>query len=143
MFDRFLNNIPLDYLSCFAVVLRGIHGKVDICLTDYNIYSKLRIFPYSEAINGSITFKLTKVLQRLKKNDQLLNLMLLFFFHFLCFQYSNGACFTFYTHQTSGTLCAHAIARIKWRRLVNAFFKTIHDCESLLQADKLLSQLKF
>ena len=39
--------MPLDYLSCFAMVLRGIHGKVDICQTDHSIPSKLRIFPYS------------------------------------------------------------------------------------------------
>ena len=33
MFDR----MSVDYLSCFAVVLRGIHGNVDICQTDYSI----------------------------------------------------------------------------------------------------------
>ena len=32
-FDRVLN-MPLDYSSCFAVVQRGIHGKVDICQND-------------------------------------------------------------------------------------------------------------
>ena len=26
--------MPLDYLSCFAVVLREMHGNVDICQTD-------------------------------------------------------------------------------------------------------------
>ena len=46
--------MPLDYLSCFAVVL--------IYQTDYSILSKLRIFPYSEFIHGSTTFK-----ERLKK----------------------------------------------------------------------------
>ena len=30
MLDKVLN-IPLDYLSCFAVVLIGIHRKFDIC----------------------------------------------------------------------------------------------------------------
>ena len=53
--------MPLDYLSCFAVVLRGIHGEVDICQIDYSVHSKLRTFPYSEVIHGSTTFKLTKV----------------------------------------------------------------------------------
>ena len=78
--------MPLDYLSCFSVVLRGVHWKVDICQTDYySIHSKLRIFPYSEVMHGSSTFKLTKGQQRLKKNDQLLNWMFLFFFRFLCF----------------------------------------------------------
>ena len=78
MFDRVLN-MPLDYLSCFAMILRGIHRKVDICQTDYSIVSKLRIFPYSKVIHGSATFKLTKGLERLKKNNQLLNLIFLFF----------------------------------------------------------------
>ena len=50
MFDRVLN-MPLDYLSCFAMALRGIHEKVDICQT-YSIHAKLSIFPYSEVIYG-------------------------------------------------------------------------------------------
>ena len=65
------------------MVLKGIHGKVDICQTDYTIHSKLRIFPYSKVIHGSTTFKLMKGLLRLKKNDQLLNLI--FFISFLYF----------------------------------------------------------
>ena len=85
MLDRILN-MPLDYLTYFAVVLRGIHGKVDICQTDYSIHSKLRIFAYSEVIHGKPTFKLTKGLQSLKKNDQLLNLMFLFVLSFSSFQ---------------------------------------------------------
>ena len=85
MFDRALNK-PLEYLSCFAVVLRGIHRKVDICQTNYSILSKLRICPYSEVIHGSTTFKLTKSLKRLNKTDQLLNLMFLFTISFPSFQ---------------------------------------------------------
>ena len=49
--------MPLDYLSCFAVILRGKHKKVDICQTGYSI---MRLFPYSELVHGSTTFKLTK-----------------------------------------------------------------------------------
>ena len=76
--------MPLDCSSCIAVVLRGVHGKVHIYQIDYSIHSKLKIFPYSKAIHGTLTFKLTKGLQRLKKNDQILNLMFLFLF-FLSF----------------------------------------------------------
>ena len=50
MLDRFLK-IALDYLSCFAVVLREIHGNADICQTDYKIHLKLEFFRYSEIIN--------------------------------------------------------------------------------------------
>ena len=50
----------LDYLSCFAVVLKGIHVKVDICQTDNDFHSKLRIFSYSEVMHGSATFRFTK-----------------------------------------------------------------------------------
>ena len=57
MLDRVLI-MPLDYLSCFAVVLRGIHQKIDICQT--YIRSKLRIFPYSGVTHVSATFKLKK-----------------------------------------------------------------------------------
>ena len=59
MFDR-VPNMPLDYLRCLAVVLRGIHGKVDICKNDYSIHAILRIFSNSEVINGSTEFKLMK-----------------------------------------------------------------------------------
>ena len=59
MFDMVLN-MPLDYLSCLTVILKGIDGKVDICQTDYSIHSKLNNFPYSEVIHGSTAFKLTK-----------------------------------------------------------------------------------
>ena len=54
--------MPLVYLSCFAVVLRGIHGKVGLSETDHSIHSKLRNYPYSEAevMHGCTTFKLTK-----------------------------------------------------------------------------------
>ena len=85
MFDRVLN-MPLDYLSYFAMVLKRIHGKVDISQTDYSIHSKL-IFPYSEIIHGSTTLKLMKgQQQRLKNNHQPLNLMFLFFLSFSSFQ---------------------------------------------------------
>ena len=49
MFDRVVN-MPLDYLSCFAVVLRKMHGDVNICQTDYTIHSKLEFSPFSEVI---------------------------------------------------------------------------------------------
>ena len=52
--------MPLDYLSCFAMVLREIHGNVDKCQDDYSIDSKLDFSTYFEVINGSTTFKLTK-----------------------------------------------------------------------------------
>ena len=78
--------MPLDYLSCFAVVLRGIHVKVDIRQIFYSIHSKLRIFPYSEVTNRSTTFMLMKGQQRLKNTDQLLNLMFLFFLSFSSLQ---------------------------------------------------------
>ena len=52
------------------------------------IYAKLyslhtKNFPSSEVIHGITTFKLIKNWQRLKKNDQLLNLMFLFFQFFI------------------------------------------------------------
>ena len=50
--------MPLDYLSCFTVVLRGIHGKFDICRTEYSIHSKLRIF------NTQTNERLTKVKEK-------------------------------------------------------------------------------
>ena len=61
--------MPLAYRSCFALALRGIHGKVDICQTDYNT-----------------TLKPMKGCQRLNENDQLLSLMFLFFLSFCLFQ---------------------------------------------------------
>ena len=69
----------VDYLSCFAVVLRNIHGNVDICQTDYSIHSKLEFSPYSEVIHESKSFNLTKDYQRLKEDGQLFNLMILLY----------------------------------------------------------------
>ena len=63
MLDRVLN-MPLDYLSCFVVVLREIHGNVDICQNDHSIHSKLSIFPYSEVIHGSTIYGGHKSLQK-------------------------------------------------------------------------------
>ena len=51
--------MSLGYLSCLAVIPGGIHGKVDVCQTDFSIYSKGGIFLYSEVAHGSKTFKLT------------------------------------------------------------------------------------
>ena len=54
--------IPLDHLSCFPVVVTGIHRKVDMCQTDYSIHSELRVLPYSEGkYNIQANEKLTKV----------------------------------------------------------------------------------
>ena len=58
MFDRVLN-MPVNCLSSFAMVLSGIHGKVDICQTDNSIHSKRKISPYAEVIWGNTTFELT------------------------------------------------------------------------------------
>ena len=52
--------MPLDYLSCFTVVLRKIDRNVNIYQTDYSIPSKLEFSPYSEVIHKSTTFKLMK-----------------------------------------------------------------------------------
>ena len=49
------------------MVLRRIHGKVDIYQINYGIHSKLRLFPYSEVIHGSTTFKLTKGYKKVKE----------------------------------------------------------------------------
>ena len=78
--------MPLDYFSCLVLVLRWMHGKFDICPTDYSVHSNLKISLYSEVINGSTTFKLMEDQQTLKKNDQLLSLMVLFFLSFSLFQ---------------------------------------------------------
>ena len=59
MFDSVLD-MTLDHLNCFAMVLGGAHGKVDTCQTDYSIHSKQIIFPYSNVMHGSTTFKLTE-----------------------------------------------------------------------------------
>ena len=52
--------MSLEYLNCFVVVLIGIHGKADVCQTDYSIYCKLKMFPHSKVIHRGATFKLTK-----------------------------------------------------------------------------------
>ena len=63
IFDRVLD-MPQDYLSSFAVVIRGIRRKVDKCLADYSIHFKLRIFPYSCKYNIQTNERLTKVKEK-------------------------------------------------------------------------------
>ena len=124
VFDRVLN-MPVDYLSCFAVILRGMHKKVDIWQIDYSIHSKLRIFSYSEVIHGNTTFKLTKGQQRLKENDQVFSFSS--FFCFLCSNVPDNKChkqkwrvlfFTRFKLVVRVLACMSVIARIKWRRLL-------------------------
>ena len=54
-----------------------IYAKIIIVFTP-----NLEFSPYSEAIHGSAVFRLTKDYQRLKQNDDLFNLILLFFLSF-------------------------------------------------------------
>ena len=53
----------LDYLSCFAVVLRGIHGKVDICQTDYSIFQTKK-FPVLKSYIEIQQQRLTEVKEK-------------------------------------------------------------------------------
>ena len=119
--------MPLDYLSCFAVVLRGILGKVDTCQTDYSIHSKLRIFLYSEVVRGSTTFKLIKGLTKVKEKCDIFVISFIYFVPIsqkISVINRNGTCF-FYINQTSGVclVCAHAITHINWRRPSYTYMK--------------------
>ena len=141
VFDRVLN-MPVDYLSCFAVILRGMHKKVDICQIDYSIHSKLRIFSYSEVIHGNTTFKLTKGQQRLKKMIKYSVLVLSFVFFVpmsqtisvinrngACTLQTSGACAGVYecdrTHQMEKTTAADHIT-LKFLKAVFNKFHLIH-----------------
>ena len=103
MFDRALNT-PLDHLSCFTMILSGMH-------------SKLTIFPHSEVIHRITTFKLTKGWQ---------NKGFCSFFHFLpsivpdnkCQQNWRVLIFTRIEVVARVLACARAIACIKWRILI-------------------------
>ena len=50
MFDRVLN-MPVDYLSCFAIALRGIHRKVDIWQIDVFVLSFIFLVPMYQALS--------------------------------------------------------------------------------------------
>ena len=133
--------MPLDHLNCFAVVLRGIHGKIDICQTDYSIHSKQRIFAYSNVIHGSTTFKLTKGYQ--ENANQLLNLMFLFFLLFSSFQCTRQKFhkqkwymlfFTCIKLVARMLVSACAITCINWRRLNNISYLTYLQYTDLTKA---------
>ena len=98
--------MPRNYWNCFAVVLRVINRKADICQTGYSIHFKLRIFPYSKFIHGSTTFK---------NNDQLFNLMfLLCVLFFTCTKLVVWICM--WSHATNGDWFI-------WRRIFNIEIK--------------------
>ena len=103
------------------------------------IYTKLiKVFapnlgfsPFYKVVHGSATFKLAKGYQRLKKNDQLLNLIfLIYFFFFFYFLHSNvwdnkchkqKWCMLFCTHiKLVPSMLARTcrVTCIKWRRLI-------------------------
>ena len=61
MFDKVLN-MPLDFLRCFAMVLKQIHGNVDTCQTYYSIppnqnFTSFRshTWKYNIQVNKSLT----------------------------------------------------------------------------------------
>ena len=129
IFDRVLN-IPLDYLSCFAVVLRGIHGNVEMCQTEYSIPSKLirKLFPlfwsHTWKYNIQVDERSTKVNRSLYNFTFFLMFLL---FHFLHSNVSDkNEChkkkwrvlfFTRIQLVAHVPACVRVIARIKWIRL--------------------------
>ena len=130
MLDKVLN-MPLNYLSCFAVVLRGyvgrlIHAKLII------VFTKTKNFPlfWSHTwMYNTETWKLTKVYRKIKGQRKMTNYYLwffCFFFHFLCFNVPDNKChkqkwcllfFTRIKLVACVLACVRAIACIKWRRL--------------------------
>ena len=42
--------MPLDYLTCFVMVLHGYMGTFDIHKTDYGFTPNLKFSPYHEVI---------------------------------------------------------------------------------------------
>ena len=118
--------MSLDYLSCFAVVPRGIHGKVDICQTNYNIYSKLRIFCLLWSHTWKYNIRADKRLTKVRKVINYQIWYFLSFFHFLHSYVPDNKChkqkwrvlfFTRIKLVASVLACARAIASIKWIRL--------------------------
>ena len=75
MFGMVLN-MPLDYLSCFDVVLREI---LRICQNEYSIYSKISIFPLFRSHKRKYNIQANKTLTKVKAKWQLFNLMFLIF----------------------------------------------------------------
>ena len=74
MFDSVLI-VPLDYLSYFAVVLRGIQRERLMYAKPIIVFTpNLEFSPYSEVMHESTTFKLTKGQQKLMKSDQIFTL---------------------------------------------------------------------
>ena len=123
--------MPLDYLSCLAVVLRGIHRKVDICQTDYSIQTKN--FP----LFWSCTWKYiqaNKWLTKVKEKSSTTK----FGFFILSFKCNKQKwCVLFLTCiklVVCVLACVHAVTCIKWRRLrkrqkerLQTFFPAILD----------------
>ena len=108
------------------MILKGIHGNVDTCQTNYTVHSKLRIFPLFLIHTWKCNIQaITIDLKRLKQNNHLFNLIFLFFLSFSSFQCHNQkwcmlsfTCIKLVAHVLA---CAHEIARIKWRRLYILF----------------------
>ena len=118
--------MPLDYLGCFAAVLRGIHGKVDICQTDYNIHSKLRIFCLFWSHTWKYNIQADKRLTKVKEKRSTIQFDILILLYFLHSNVPDNNCHKqkwrvlFFT-RIKLVACARAIARTKWIRLRNIY----------------------
>ena len=116
-------NMPLDYLSCFAVVLRGILGNFDICETDYSIHSKLQNFPLFWSHTWKYSNQVNERLTKAKEKWSIIqfDVFVLSFSLFECPSkcHTQKRCVLVFTRirRVARVLCAPAIARIKCRRL--------------------------
>ena len=127
--------IYLDFLSCFAAVLKGILIIVwymPIIKSDYSIHSKFRVFPLfrSHAWNYNIKGKQRET--KVKEKWWLFNLMFLIFLFLHCKDrdnkcYKQNWSVLFFTRikLVARVLAwALAIARIKWKYIL--YIKSIY-----------------
>ena len=66
--------MPLDHLNRFAMVLRGVHGKVNICQTDYSIYLlQTKIAPLFSCHTWKYNIQAIERLTRVKEKKTTIN----------------------------------------------------------------------
>ena len=112
MFDRALN-MPLDYLSCFGMVLRGIMEFIlNLAFSPYSdSYRK-----YNIQVNGS----LTKIKEKLSTIQfDVFDLSIIFSIPNKC--HKQKRCMLFFTHiklVARVLVCACVTTCIKWGRLL-------------------------
>ena len=109
--------MPLDYLSWLPVVLKYVDTRKGWYMPNWLYYSlQTKKFPLFWSHTWKYNIQANKRLRRVKKNNQLLNLMFLFFLSFFHFNVSDNKCHKHKRHMLFFTRIKLVALVLAWAR---------------------------